>query len=138
MTCTGLNHPGAQCLTGNPQVVAFLKLLGRERRAKIGIMLADQGHGMLAQDIRQAIVGGAAATPIRDPSRTVIPKAPHQAIDLTLTDLQQRCGHHRGETAALEAGQDIDPVEFSFAHQHHAHQICRLRSPIPKGRRLTF
>jgi len=97
-----------------------------------------QGYGMLAQNIREAIVGGFAATAIRDRTWTAISKAAPQAIDLTLTDLQQRRGGPWGETAALQAGQDIDPVEFSFAHQHHAHQICRLRPSIPKGRRLTF
>jgi hypothetical protein len=93
---------------------------------------------MVAQDLWQAIVGGSAATPIRNPSRTAIPKAAPQAIDLTRTDLQQLGGSGWGETATLQASQDIDPVEFPLAHQHHAHQIYRLRSWIPKGRRLTF
>ncbi len=93
---------------------------------------------MLAQDFRQPVVGGPAAPAIGDPGRTVLAKAAHQAVDLTLADPQQLGGRRWGETAALQAGQDVDPVEFSFAHQHHAHQICRLRSSIPKGRRLTF
>ena len=93
---------------------------------------------MLAQDFRQPVVGGAAASAIGDPGWTVLAKAALQAVDLTLTDPQQFGSRRWSETAALQAGQDVDPVEFSFAHQHHAHQICRLRSSIPKGRRLTF
>ena len=134
----GLDHPAAQRLARDPQIVALRELLGRQGRAEIRIMLPHQADGMVAQDIRQAIVGGAAATAIGDPSRTALAKAALQAVDLTLTDPQQLGGRRWGETAALQAGQDIDPVEFSFAHQHHAHQICRLRSSIPKGRRLTF
>ena len=134
----GLDHPAAQRLARDPQIVAVRELLGSQGWAEIRIMLAHQGDGLVAQDIRQAIVGGPAATAICDRSRTAISKAAHQTIDLTLTDPQQRRGGRWGETAALKAGQNIDPVEFSFAHQHHAHQICRLRPLIPKGRRLTF
>jgi len=100
-------------------------------------VLAHQGDGLVAQDIREAIVGGSAATAIRDRSRTTILKAAPQAVDLTLTDLQQGGSRTWGETAALKAGQDLDPVEFSFAHQHHAHQFRSLRSSIPEDRRLT-
>src|SRR3954451_3499410 len=130
--------PGAaQRLARDPQIVAILELLGGQGWAEVRIVLAHQGYGMVAQDIRETIVGRSVAAPIRNPRWTAIPKAAPQAIDLTLTDPQQRRGGPWGETAALKAGQDIDPVEFSFAHQHHAHQICRLRPLIPKGRRLT-
>src|SRR4051812_38858013 len=88
----GLDHPAAQCLARDPQIVVVLELLGGQGWAEIRIVLAHQGHGMVAQDLRQAIVGGSAATPIRHPSWTAIPKAAPQAIDLTLTDLQQRGG----------------------------------------------
>src|SRR4051795_5279982 len=133
----GLDHPAAQRLARDPHIVAVRELLGSQGWAEIRIMLAHQGDGLVAQDIRQAIVGGPAATAICDRSRTALSKAAHQTIDLTLTDPQQRRGGPWGETAALKAGQNIDPVEVSFAHQHHAHQICRLRPLIPKGRRLT-
>jgi hypothetical protein len=93
---------------------------------------------MVPHDFRQTIVGGAAATAIGDPGWPVLAKAALQAVDLTLADPQQFGGRHWGEAAALQARQDVDPVEFSLAHQHHAHQICRLRSSIPEGRRLTF
>src|SRR3954470_12791335 len=134
----GLDHPAAQRLARDPHIVAILELLGSQGWAEVRIVLAHQGYGMVAQDIREAIVGGSAAAPIRDRSWTAIPKAAPQAIDLTLTDLQQGGGRTWGETAALKAGQDIDPVQLSFAHQHHAHQFRSLRFPIPKGRRLTF
>src|SRR3954451_13766532 len=130
--------PGAaQRLARDPQIVAILELLGGQGWAEVRIVLAHQDYGLVAQDIREAIVGGSAATTIRDRSRTTIPKAAPQAIDLTLTDPQQRRGGPWGETAALKAGQNIDPVQLSFAHQHHAHQFRSLRFPIPKGRRLT-
>src|SRR5215212_7653340 len=132
-----LDHPAAQRLARDPHIVAVRELLGGQGWAEVRIVLAHQGDGMVAQDIRETIVGRSAAAPIRNPRWTAIPKAAHQTIDLTLTDPQQRRGGPWGETAALKAGQNIDPVEVSFAHQHHAHQICRLRPLIPKGRRLT-
>src|SRR4051794_23047434 len=133
----GLDHPAAQRLARDPHIVAVRELLGRQGWAEIRIMLAHQGYGLVAQDIRETIVGGPAAAPIRNPRWTALSKAAHQTIDLTLTDPQQRRGGPWGETAALKAGQDIDPVQLSFAHQHHAHQFRSLRFPIPKGRRLT-
>jgi hypothetical protein len=63
----GLDHPGAQCLAGDPQGVALLELLGRQGWAEIRIMLPYQSHRMLAQDVRQTIVGGAAAPAVRRP-----------------------------------------------------------------------
>src|SRR3954453_22539310 len=134
----GLDHPAAQRLARDPHIVAVRELLGRQGWAEIRIMLAHQGDGLVAQDIRQAIVGGPAATAICDRSRTALSKAAPQSLALTPTAPQRAASRTWGETAALKAGQDIDPVEFSFAHQHHAHQICRLRSSIPKDRRLTF
>src|SRR5215218_872869 len=134
----GLDHPGPQRLTGDPQSVALLELLGRQRWAEIRIMLPHQADGMVPQDLWQTIVGGAAAPAVGDPGWTVFAKAALQAVDLTLADPQQFGGRRWRETAAVQARQNIDPVEFSFAHQHHAHQICRLRSLIPEGRRLTF
>src|SRR3954451_21080848 len=133
-----LDHPDTQRLARDPQIVAVRELLGRQGWAEVRIVLAHQRHALAAQSIREAIVGGSAAPPICDRSRTAIPKAAPQAVDLTLTDPQQRRSGPWGDTAALKAGQNIDPVEFSFAHQHHAHQFCSLRSSSPKGRKLTF
>jgi hypothetical protein len=134
----GLDHPGAQRLAGDPQGVALLELLGRQGWAEIRVVLPDQADRLLAQNVRQTIVGGAAAPAIRDPGWPVFAEAALQAVDLTRTDPQQFGGRGGGETAALQTRQDVDPVEFSFAHQHHAHLICRLRASIPEGRRLTF
>src|SRR3954454_3153976 len=134
----GLDHPTAQRLARDPQIMAVFELLGGQGWAEVRIVLAHQGDGMVAQESRQAIGGGSAAAPICDCSWTTILKAAPQAINLTLTDLQQGGSSTWGETAAVKAGQDIDSVQLSFAHQHHAHQICRLRFPIPKDRRLTF
>src|SRR4051812_1465371 len=100
----GLDHPAAQRLARDPQIMAAFELLGRQGRAEVRIVLAHQGYGMVAQTIREAIVGRSAAAPICDCSWTTIPKAAPQAIDLTLTDLQQRRGGPWGETTALQAG----------------------------------
>src|SRR5437763_363929 len=81
--------PAAQRLARDPRIMAVLELLGSQGRAEVRIVLAHQGYGMVAQTIREAIVGRSAAAPIRNPSRPAIPKAAPQAGDLTLTDLQQ-------------------------------------------------
>src|SRR5918998_1721261 len=88
----GLDHPGAQRLAGDPQSVALRKLLGCQRRAEIRVVLPHQADGMVPQDLRQAVVGGPAATAICNPGRAVLAKTAPQAVDLTLTDLQQLGG----------------------------------------------
>ena len=91
-------------------------------------MLAHQGDGLVAQDIRQAIVGGPAATAICDRSRTAISKAAHQTIDLTLTDPQQRRGGPWGETAALKAGQRLIGVKQRFVSARQGTSGSRLQA----------
>ena len=46
-------------------------------------MLPDQADGMLAQDVRQTIVGGAAAPAVGDPGWPVLTEAALQAVDLS-------------------------------------------------------
>src|SRR3954452_18173441 len=110
----GLDHPAAQRLARDPQIVAVCELLGGQGWAEVCIVLAHQGYGLVAHDIREAIVGGSAATAIRDRSPTTILKAAPQAVDLTLTDLQQGGSRTWGETAALKSGQDLDPARISI------------------------
>ena len=93
---------------------------------------------MLAQYLRQAVVGAFAAPAIADFGWTVVAEEAHQAVELTLADPHQFGGCRWRGAAAVQVRQNIDPVEFSFAHQHHAYLICRLRASIPEGRRLTF
>src|SRR3954470_14794723 len=51
----GLDHPAAQRLARDPHIVAVRELLGSQGWAEIRIMLAHQGDGLVAQNIRQAI-----------------------------------------------------------------------------------
>lgn len=48
-------------------------------------------------------------------------------------------GRRRGrQPTAIEPRQNINPIQLSFAHQHHTHRIRSLQTSRPRGRRLTF
>src|SRR3954451_5161096 len=72
---SGLDHPTAQRLARDPQIMAVFELLGGQGWAEVRIGLAHQGYGLVAQESRQAIVGGSVAAPICDCSWTTILKA---------------------------------------------------------------
>ncbi len=59
-------------------------------------MLPYQTDGMLAQDIRQTIVGGAATSAVGDPGWSILTEAALQAVDLTFADPQQFGGRGGG------------------------------------------
>jgi hypothetical protein len=58
----GGHHPAAQGLAADLDLVPLGQLLGRERRAEVGVALAHQRQGGMAHSVRQAVVARPAAS----------------------------------------------------------------------------
>jgi hypothetical protein len=135
---SGLPHPAAQRLSRHAHIMTLAQLLGRQRRAKVRIVLPDQPDGVITHDIRQPVVRWSATPPVRNRSRTAITVSLQQPMGLPPGEPHQ-IGRRRGrQPTAIEPRQYINAIQLSFAHQHHTHRIRSLQTSRPGGRRLTF
>ena len=117
----GLAHPLPQRLARQPQVVGLGQLLGRERRAEVGVALAHDRERGLAHRSRQAPVARPAAPARGEAGGTLGPEPCEQAEDLPPAQPQERGGLGHRQLAAVDAREGVDTREFRLAHQHHRH-----------------
>ena len=130
------DHPAAQRLAGNGQVVQVAELLGRQRRAEIGVPRLDDVHGGLAQVRRRPPVARP-ATLLRDQAVSAADAVGlEQAPDVALADAQDSGGGRHRQSLVIDVPQNLELRQLHIAHDPHRH---RRRLPLPslKRGRLT-
>jgi hypothetical protein len=132
----GRDHPLAQRLVRNRQIVQLGELLGREGRPEIGVALAHDRQRRRADLVRQSAVARPATPPRRQPRSTVGPEASKQAENLARAQAQQRCRLGNRQAAILDLRQRLDPGQLRPAHHHHRHAEPPSR-PRNGGTRVT-
>src|ERR1700681_2626384 len=82
----GLPHPAAQRLSRHAHIMALGQLLGRQRRAKVRVVLPDQRDGVITHHIRKAVVRRPTTSPVRNRRRTASAVSLQQPMGLPLGD----------------------------------------------------
>jgi hypothetical protein len=101
------------------------------------IELPNQRDVVIAHDIRQVVIRRP-TTPVRNRSRTAIAVSLQQPMRMPQGEPHQNGRRSDRQLTTIEPRQYVNPLQLSFAHQHHTHRIRSLQTSQPGGRRLTF
>jgi hypothetical protein len=131
--------------------VAFPQLLACQRRAEVGVAVADQPQGSLGGPWRKLVVAGLAATARRQSGRAFRPVAQHQPPQLAGGDPEPLGRQTRLQVAFDNRLNRLQPVEFAHALRDAIgfcrHLGCLLKNgrtavhtldSIPGGRTFLF
>lgn len=110
-------HPTPYRFLAQPNAVTLLKLLARQRRTKIGIVLAHQRHRLCTKIDRQLAIARLAAFARNQTRSTTRFIAPAQAADLAHTQVQPLGRLITTQPAFDDCLDELDP--FQFAHACH-------------------
>src|SRR3546814_2906562 len=102
-----LDHPLAQRLVRNGDLVPLGQILDRQGRTEIMVVLADKAENLIAQLRFECTVARAAALPGYKRLGTVRTQAVEQTVDLAPTDAEQHRGLFDPQFTALETAQRI-------------------------------
>jgi hypothetical protein len=114
---TCLDHPLAQGLTGDRDAVLLRELLTRERRPEVGVVLTNEGHGLLANGRGPLPIAGPPALARDEPSRAVLAQDAAKALDLAQAEAELLGGLSLRQATFDHAAEDLEPVEFLRAHR---------------------
>jgi len=117
----GFGHPAAQRLARNPKTITLGELLGRERRAEVLVLLANQRDRVSANAGGDLVVGRAAASSVCECRATLGPQSGQQAMRLPHADPQNRGGRADRPLASHDLRQNPYPLYVAFAHRYPAH-----------------
>src|SRR6266404_3486155 len=130
------DHPFAQGLAGERKAVLSGELLGGQRRAEIGVVLAHDPQNRRADCLRSLAIARPAAF-LRDQSRRALgPKRLQQPPHLALAALQQPRRRTNRQTAPIDVPQHRKTPQLPIAHAQHLHRH-RPPQPAKRPRRLT-
>ena len=117
-----LDHPFAQRLPANRQIMPLSELLGGKGRAEIRIKPTNQRKDGLSKSRVMAPIARTAALARRKPRRAILAKSTQQAPDLALTHMQPGGRLTRREPAFTKIHDDLQSVQFRSAHAHYRHR----------------
>jgi hypothetical protein len=138
----GFHHPLAQRFTTKRDPMILAQLLGRQRRAKIPVPMADDHQNRTPQRLGRAPVAAATAAFRDQAGRTFDPIGLQQPKHLTPLEPEQLPRRCRRQSSPIQILQHLEPPQLPIAHQpnrHHKHppQIPRGVSSLI-GRGVTF
>ena len=131
-----LDHPCAQRLAADLEPVLLEELLGRERRAEVGIGGAHQLDRLVPHLIRQPVVRRPATGLVCDGAGATQAVGLHEPVHLPGAESQHCCCRGNGAPAVGHLAQHLDPLQVPLAHHHPAQ--ARSPSPCAWPGRLTF
>ncbi|MCY1301281.1 hypothetical protein D9M70_508840 [compost metagenome] len=132
----GVDHDPAHRLGGQVDAMALAQLLGRQRRAEVGVAVADQAAHAGFQPGRELAVAVTATLARTQAARAVLAVAQHQTFHLTPRQAEF-LGRAPDRQAMVDYGLNhLEPIEFAHRHRDglgHAHRGL----PVSDGRKAA-
>lgn len=115
------NHPFAQGLVRDMDVMQLGQLLGGKGRPKVGKLQSDQVQDLGAPRNTNGIVRRTSACLVGQPGWAIRPKPRQQPKYLPRGQAEQAGGVFDPQATGLHFGQHFDRVQLALAHRQPAH-----------------
>jgi len=131
----GRGEPLAEGLPANPEVVELEELLMGQGGPEVGVVLADDGHGALAELARKPVVARAASLKRHQPRGPMLCEPHAEPVHLARAEPEQLASLRLRQPAIQDSPNHVDTIDLSRAHrdQLQGHGVAPGAGPSRAG-----